>query len=501
MKKYILLFIALFALPFICSAQKMLEFSPIYDYLHYTDGSGTPYYNGNISSMTWKSGSETTLRGYKFTYDALNRLKDAAYGEGTNIASASAGNYSEKVTSYDWNGNILSLQRYGKLSSGSCGKIDDLTYGAEYTYDANGNLTKDSNKKISVIEYNFLNLPCKVTFADGSSVVYTYTAAGTKLKAVHKIGGTTTTTDYCGNVIYENGVQKSLLTEAGYVTLNDKKYHYYLQDHQGNNRVVINSNGTVEESNHYYPFGGTFASSGSVQPYKYNGKELDAKNGLNWYDYGARQYDAAVGRFTTVDPLAEKFSSGSSYIYCFDNPIKFVDPDGKQGLIPVFGLNPPLLGTSNPMVAAGRNAGMLGTADKVARGLPKEEHHIIPRSLGKNDVVKAAREGGFKLDGKGNKMSVDKFSKAAGEGQHAKHPKYTNRIEKQLNDAAKGESQLTPEKAVDIVKNIISKAKNIIENNPNTKINDLKLDQQVAPVDNTRVQKPAEPIKIQYRNQ
>ena len=80
---------------------------------------------------------------------------------------------------------------------------------------------------------------------------------------------------------------KLLLTGYGYLSLSNKKYHYYLQDHQGNNRVLVNSSGKVEETNHYYPFGGVFASTGNVQPYKYNGKELDAKKGLNWYDYGS----------------------------------------------------------------------------------------------------------------------------------------------------------------------------------------------------------------------
>lgn len=63
---------------------------------------------------------------------------------------------------------------------------------------------------------------------------------------------TTYTMDYCGNVIYENGTAKLLLTEEGYVYLTDKKYHYYLQDHQGNNRAVVNATGNVEETNHYY---------------------------------------------------------------------------------------------------------------------------------------------------------------------------------------------------------------------------------------------------------
>ena len=205
---------------------------------------------------------------------------------------------------------------------------DSMKQANEYTYDANGNLTKDLNKGISGITYNFLNLPNAVTFSDGSTITYTYGADGTKLRTVHKIGSTTTTTDYCGNVVYENGVQKLLLTEEGYVTLSDSKYHYYLKDHQGNNRVVISQSGTVEETNHYYPFGGAFASTSNVQPYKYNGKELDSKKGLNWYDYGARHYDAALGRFTTNDRFAEKYYSMSPYQYGANNPVNNIDVNG-----------------------------------------------------------------------------------------------------------------------------------------------------------------------------
>ena len=195
------------------------------------------------------------------------------------------------------------------------------------------NLTKDSNKNISTITYNVLYLPSKVTFSDGSTIVYTYAADGTKLRTVHVINGTTTQKDYCGNVLYENGVQKLLLTEEGYVDLSatNPTYYYYLKDHQGNNRVVINSAGVVQETNHYYPFGGVFASTSNVQPYKYNGKELDTKKGLNWCDYGARHYDASLGRWFTVDLLAEKYYAWSPYAYCFNNPIRFIDPNGKDG--------------------------------------------------------------------------------------------------------------------------------------------------------------------------
>ena len=326
--------------------------------LYYNTGVGTARYNGNISSMTWKSGNESTVRGYKFTYDGLDRMLNATYGETAGI-STNANRFSENVTGYDKNGNIKGLQRYGQLSSTAYGMIDNLTLtlngnqlnrvddavtasaynggfefknGAnaadEYSYDANGNLTKDLNKGISGITYNFLNLPNVVTFSDGSTITYTYGADGTKLRTVHKIGSTTTATDYCGNVVYENGVQQLLLTEEGYVTLSDSKYHYYLKDHQGNNRVVISQSGTVEETNHYYPFGGAFASTSNVQPYKYNGKELDSKKGLNWYDYGARHYDAALGRFTTNDRFAEKYYSMSPYQYGANNPVNNIDVNG-----------------------------------------------------------------------------------------------------------------------------------------------------------------------------
>ena len=329
--------------------------------LYYNTGNGVVKYNGSISSMTWKSGNESTVRGYKFTYDGLDRMLNATYGETASI-STNANRFSENVTGYDKNGNIKSLQRYGQTGASAYGLLDNLTYtltgnqlscvedavstaaygtntafvngasaAGEYAYDVNGNLTKDLNKGIADIQYNVLNLPSTVSFSDGSTITYTYGADGTKLRTVHKIGSTTTTTDYCGNVIYENGTQKLLLTEEGYINLTGtQQYHYYLKDHQGNNRVVINQSGTVEETNHYYPFGGVFGTAGNTQPYKYNGKELDTKKGLNWYDYGARHYDAALGRFTTNDPLAEKYYSMSPYTYCADNPVKFIDPNGME---------------------------------------------------------------------------------------------------------------------------------------------------------------------------
>ena len=315
-----------------------------------TYNNGTAGYNGNITAMDWTADGDS--HSYTFTYDGLSRLLNATHG---------AGRFTEKVTSYDKNGNIKGLQRYGQTSSSGYGLIDNLSYtlngnqlnrvddavnasaynggfefkdgvkqANEYTYDNNGNLTKDLNKGITGIQYNCLNLPSKVIFSDGSTVTYVYAADGTKRHTVHTIGSATTTTDYCGNVVYENNTAKLLLTEEGYVSLNDNKYHYYLKDHLGNNRVVVDQNSNVEETNHYYPFGGIFASTGNIQPYKYNGKELDTKKGLNWYDYGARMYDAALGRWHVVDPMAEKYYSLSPYIYCNNNPVNAIDSNGEK---------------------------------------------------------------------------------------------------------------------------------------------------------------------------
>lgn len=186
------------------------------------------------------------------------------------------------------------------------------------------------NKKITDIQYNYLNLPSRIQFEDGNSISYLYDANGSKLHTTHVMDGDTLNTDYWGNAIYENGVLDKLMTGQGYITLTDTTYHYFLQDHQGNNRVIVNQDGAVEEVNHYYPFGGVFASTQSVQPFKYNGKELDRRNGLDWYDYGARHYDAALGRWHAMDPKSEKYYGISPYVYCNNNPVKNIDLDGRD---------------------------------------------------------------------------------------------------------------------------------------------------------------------------
>jgi RHS repeat-associated protein len=132
-----------------------------------------------------------------------------------------------------------------------------------------------------------------------------------------------------------------ILTEEGFITMENGAplYHYYTKDYQGNNRMVVKADdhmdGRAEQYNHYYPFGGVFETdnNSSTQPFKYNGKELDRMFGLNWYDYSARMMDPTLGRFNSIDPMAEKSPNVSPYAYCMGNPMKYVDPDGQDWIV------------------------------------------------------------------------------------------------------------------------------------------------------------------------
>lgn len=341
--------------------------SPLFNQTLYYDDSrpgdtNVPYYNGNISGMDWKVANDK-YRGYDFSYDDFSRLTSADYLENNTRSDKFTTSYS-----YDKHGNILSLRRSGNQGVTMYGEIDSLMLSyhgnqlirvedtaptptlsmsmdfmdgvsqeIEYSYDANGNQTKDLNKGITGIEYNFLNLPKRIKFsgANNPKNEYVYSVAGKKLSVIHK-STTEKRTDYVGNMIYENGSLKRILVDGGYIE--NGIYHFYLQDHLGNNRVVAKSDGTVVQTTHYYPYGMSFAEGtfADKQPYKYNDKELDTENGLNLYDYDARQMDVIFGRFTSVDPMAEKYYSVSLYVYCSNNPINQIDPDGRDGIYIAF---------------------------------------------------------------------------------------------------------------------------------------------------------------------
>ena len=209
-------------------------------------------------------------------------------------------------------------------------------------------MKNDANKGITQILYTHLNLPSRIAIVKGgitSTIDYVYSASGAKLRVMYRpnvLSPLSTTTDYVNGCIFTNNNLSMARTDNGYYTLSstgDPTYYFYLKDHQGNNRVVVAENDSIVQTNHYYPYGALFAEStnGDVQRFKYNGKELDRNFGLNWYDHGARHNDAAIGRWHSMDPLAEVHPQFSPYSFCMGDPVNFGDYDGQDALLRVCG--------------------------------------------------------------------------------------------------------------------------------------------------------------------
>jgi RHS repeat-associated protein len=254
----------------------------------------TPQYNGNISGTTWKGAGDGEKRKYDFSYDAANRLTGADFNQYTaNTFNKTAGlDFSVSNLTYDANGNIKTMTQAGwKIGTGSA-PIDQLTYsyqpltgsggtvygnkllsvtdavtastagnmgdfkdgtnsGSDYSYDANGNLLTDNNKKISDINYNCIDLPQKITVTNKGNIEYVYDAAANKLKKiVHETGKPDKTTLYTTGFVYENDVLQFAPQEEGRIRLAKQyylngdsaltwQYDYFLKDHLGNMRTVL----------------------------------------------------------------------------------------------------------------------------------------------------------------------------------------------------------------------------------------------------------------------
>lgn len=342
-------------------------------------------YNGHISEIVWRTkNTDDGIKGYEYTYDALNRLKEARFAT-KNIGAtdfATSLEHLEQVVAYDKQGNILDLLRRGfENNLGIASVWDDLDYDydgnqlvavrekglfsqhdlrqegfkdagpvdqVDYAYDIDGNLTQDLNKGISSIAYNHLNLPTVITTDEGT-INYTYDAGGAKLKKVvtPNTGGTSTK-EYAGMYIYEQGTLGMFSHPEGYVekTGGTYTYGYNFVDHLGNVRLTykdLNGNGSITpsteilEENNFYAFGLKHKGynntvSGNVNSvattFGYNGMEESDEFGLATLDFGARNYDPALGRWMNIDPLAEQMRRHSPYNYAFNNPVNFIDPDG-----------------------------------------------------------------------------------------------------------------------------------------------------------------------------
>ncbi len=236
------------------------------------------------------------------------------------------------------NSNISNLLDKVEDASGTTGFINGVNTTNEYSFDGNGNLTADLNKGYTSILYNYLNLPKRVgTATAGQYISYIYDAAGTKLAKVSTAGAYTY---YAGNFVYGGSSLNYIIHSEGHLEPSGA-YKYYLKDHLGSVRLVVNTTGTggtIEQQTDYYPFGMTIAEyNGSVIDYRYNGKELqdDLINGkkLDWYDYGFRFYDPAIARFTSIDPLTEKNHNQSGFVYAANNPVKYIDFMGLDTLM------------------------------------------------------------------------------------------------------------------------------------------------------------------------
>jgi len=257
-----------------------------------------------------------------------------------------AGSYIDRITT-QYTGNKINL------ITDLAGDIPNVTdYPGStsqvggFIYDQNGNLIQETNKLI-YIDYNLFNLPKEINYWAGYNrrINYYYNFDGAKLRKRVENNGTLTKVDYCGPFVYEtaSGVRslKYLVTPYGRAVKNGSSwiYEYNLIDHLGNVRVVIrkgaNNLAEVVQERHYYPFGMEMSelsyNFGSSTPnkYLYNGKELENDYGIYLYDYGARFYDPQLGRWHSVDPLAEDFPSWTPYHYCHNNPIVLIDPDGR----------------------------------------------------------------------------------------------------------------------------------------------------------------------------
>jgi RHS repeat-associated protein len=245
-----------------------------------------PQYNGSITGTTWKAKGDGEKRKYDFTYDAANRLTGADFNQltGSAFSKTSGIDYSISNLNFDANGNILGMAQKGWKLGGSdfidklrysyqsgsnkllqvfdtannnSSKLGDFKFDAatktntDYSYDVNGNMLVDNNKKISGIAYNYLNLPQTITITSKGSIEYVYDATGNKLKKiVHETGKPDKTTEYISGFMYEEDQLQFTGHEEGRIRLAKKyylngdsaytwQYDYFLKDHLGNIRTVL----------------------------------------------------------------------------------------------------------------------------------------------------------------------------------------------------------------------------------------------------------------------
>ncbi len=228
-----------------------------------------------------------------------------------------------------------------------------------FEYDPSGNLVKDGLKRLE-FSYNCLNLMQTAETASGAlKAQFTYGSDGRKLSEKARTGGF----EYLGSLIYAyRGRILDLVqavTDEG--TIQSAGVNYFIRDHLGSVRAVVDHTGKIVERNDYYPFGGRHENASlpltGVNRYKFGGKETLEPVSLDMLDFGARFYDPRIARWNTQDPLAEKYFSLSPYNYCAGNPVTVTDPDGRA-----------LLSLQNRSPIYDRQGKFLGTDDEGLQG-------------------------------------------------------------------------------------------------------------------------------------
>lgn len=303
-----------------------------------------PSYAGNISEWTWQNGAGTEQNTYAFTYDKLMHLADTKQY----VNGARNDRFVEKNLKYDFNGNISTLTRingnnpddvfkYVYIGNQLITLVDSLkNWSCDYEYDRNGNMIVDESYDLNLI-YNHLNLIEKVRNNGVVQANYSYLADGTKLSGLNSEDCGLV---YLGSLVYLKLYSEYFLKNARfsggrlYTNLKDDSVPvYHITDHLGSVRIVVGSDGYIEEYNDYYPFGLRWETPGrpiwDVNLYRYNGKENQGFLNVPYTDYGARMYDPKYRLgWNGVDPMLELDHAATPYGYCSNNPIKFMDIGG-----------------------------------------------------------------------------------------------------------------------------------------------------------------------------
>ncbi|REG78506.1 DUF6443 domain-containing protein [Algoriphagus antarcticus] len=239
------------------------------DYQKSNGASNTVKHNGLITSQKWHHYGAVPEELYNYSYNTPQQLTASVYQSKPATAWISNGLYNENNITYSSNGNITALAR-NRSNAGTAVQTDNLAYtysgnrltavtdnapttykaegftdgnpsGTDYQYNVNGFLISDTNKGITAITYTYQDLPSQVNFGS-NTIKYTYDAGGALMNVTYQgTGGfPNKTVHYVGELVFEGTVLQDINHELGRVLANNgNKYQYYLTDHLGNSRVVL----------------------------------------------------------------------------------------------------------------------------------------------------------------------------------------------------------------------------------------------------------------------